>query len=632
MKMILTAVFFGLMLNAGAQTDYAISKIPDSLLKGANAVKRISTIAFEMQDLDDIVIREKEAITILNEAADDFALLYEPYSSFSKISSIEGTLYDAYGNKIKSLKPKDVVDRSSVSDFSIDEDSRVKTHHFYYRSYPYTVEYEVVRKSKSSYMLPALMPAPTYYISVEKSSISLTLPATYNLRYKAVNCSNQPVVVQQGATKKLTCSLNGIKALAREPWSPRISAITPYLLFAPTEFAMGDYKGNMANWTEFGKFSAALNKDRDRLPETFIQKAVEVTSGLLTAHEKVEALYHYLQKNTRYISIQRGIGGLQPLPAEYVATKGYGDCKALSNYMYSLLKAVNIKSHYTLVGAGEQFFNVDEQFPTDRFNHVILCVPLQKDTMWLECTSQTEAAGYQGSFTGNRKALLITDEGGVLVDTKKYGINENTQLRSIKAVLGTDGVLKLQSRAVYSAMQQDELDGKINNLTKDKLKESLNEDLGLATYTINQFAYNQKKGRIPTVDETLDLDVEGYANITGKRIFINPNVLNRTATRLLEPERKLPLHFSMSWRDVDSVEIEVPEGYEVEAMPATVQLQNEFGSYHSSVQFAGNKIKFVRVREQYGGQHAASKWAAFMDFYNQIVKADTGQMVLRKKS
>lgn len=631
MKTVVT--FFSCLITfLAAAQDYAVSRIPDSLLKNATAVKRISTIDFEMQALNDVVIKTREAITILDESADEQAQLYEPYSSFSKISAIEGTLYDAQGKKIRSLKTKEIMDRSSVSDFSIDEDDRVKLHHFYYRVYPYTVEYEVVRKSSSSYMLPMLFPAHTYNLSVEKSSISIRVPPGYEVRSKSFYCNNKPLVEDNGAARYITCSLNGIKALVREPWAPQFSLIAPHVLFAPTQFAMGSYKGNMMNWQEFGKFSAMLNKERDLLPAEVQQKAAQLTKELTTPEDKVRALYNYLQQNTRYISIQRGIGGLQPLPAAYVAAKGYGDCKALSNYMYSLLKAVNIKSHYTLVGAGEQFFSVDESFPTDRFNHVILCVPLAKDTMWLECTSQTEAAGYQGAFTGNRKALLVTDEGGVLVNTKHYGLQENTQTRTITAVLNADGSLRMQAHTVYAAMQQDELDGKINNLTKDKLKETLNEDLGLATYTINEFRYQQQKGFIPTVDENLDLDVEGYANITGKRIFINPNVLNRTTARLNEIERKLPLHFSMSWRDVDTVNIEVPEGYEIEAMPMPLQVKNEFGSYSSSLRFTGNHIYYIRVREQYGAQHPPSKWAAFMEFYHQMVKADTGQMVLRKKS
>ena len=54
-----------------------------------------------------------------------------------------------------------------------------------------------------------------------------------------------------------------------------------------------------------------------------------MTTGLDT-REKIRVLYRYLQQNHRYISVQVGIGGMQPISASAVYTNGYGDCKGLS--------------------------------------------------------------------------------------------------------------------------------------------------------------------------------------------------------------------------------------------------------------------------------------------------------------
>jgi len=74
------------------------------------------------------------------------------------------------------------------------------------------------------------------------------------------------------------------------------------------------------------------------LPDNIKKEVHELTDNLKDVRQKVYVLYDFLQKNTHYINVSLGIGGWQPFPADYVAIKRYGDCKALSNYMVALLK------------------------------------------------------------------------------------------------------------------------------------------------------------------------------------------------------------------------------------------------------------------------------------------------------
>jgi hypothetical protein len=631
---IATTICLNIVAYAG-ENPYTVKTIPEHLLKNADIVKRTEDIQFEVINTGEAVLHYKYALTILNENGDRHATLTEWYDKLHQVRSIEGNLYDANGQLLKKVRNKDVMDLSGVDNGSLMDDNRVKVHSFYHKAYPYTVEYEVTSKFNHTFYFPNWTPQEYEQLSVEKSSFSIITPTDYKIRFQAFNYKGEPTVVTEKNKKRTTWQVSEMPAITSPFAAPRWNEITTAIYAAPTDFEVEGYKGNMSSWQEFGKFIFALKKDRDQLPEDIKQKAQQITAGISGNKEKVKALYQYMQQSTRYISIQLGIGGWQPFDASFVGKKGYGDCKALTNYMYSLLKAVGIPSYYTLIHSGEKRGDkyMMEAFPSNQFNHVILCVPLQKDTMWLECTSQSDPAGYMGGFTGNRKALLIDENGGTLVATPRYGIKENTQIRSIKGVVDTEGNFTATISTTFKALQQDDLHQMLVYLSKDKVKKVLNEELEISTYDIVDFKYQQKKDELPQIDEQLDLFVSKFATISGKRLFITPNLLNKSTTKLsAEEERKYDFVFDYEYRDVDTVEIELPTGYTLESVPQVVNLKTKFGAYNSSIKLEGNKLFYIRIREQYAGRFSANDAAEVVKFYETIYKADRSRVVLVKQT
>ncbi|HMI62933.1 MAG TPA: hypothetical protein VK518_18575, partial [Puia sp.] len=348
--------------------------------------------------------------------------------------------------------------------------------------------------------------------------------------------------------------------------------------------------------------------------------------------EKVRILYEFMQQNTHYISVQLGIGGWQPFDAKYVAERKYGDCKALSNYMYSLLKEAGIKSYYTLVKAGSSSHYLVDDFPSSQFNHVILCVPQKTDTVWLECTSQTLPAGYLSGFTADRSVLLVDEEGGKLVRTPKYRRKDNLQSRVTEAAVDAEGNLTAVIHTQYRAQQMDELESMVNDLSKDKVMKILKSELDLPTYDVSKFEYREEKSAMPSIYETLDLVSPNYAQISGKRIFINPNIMNRSRRRLhAEDNRKYDIVTAYEYEDVDSTEIKIPAGYRPEAVSPGTTLDSKFGRYTSTVRVEDDKIVYSRRLEKYSGRWPAAMYGDLVKFYEQLYKADNSRIVLVKK-
>jgi hypothetical protein len=259
-------------------------------------------------------------------------------------------------------------------------------------------------------------------------------------------------------------------------------------------------------------------------------------------------------------------------------------------------------------------------------------VPLEKDTVWLECTSQTLPAGYLSAFTADRYALAVEESGGKLVHTPRYGLKDNLQVRKLKATLSDDASLLIQVNTTYEGTEQDDVHDMINYLSKDKVKEYLQKKLDFPTYELDKFDYKENRSMTPHVEEKLDLYVSNYATITGKRLFITPNVMSRSYTKLrAEEERKFDIVLHDEYKHVDSAEIEIPKGFEPESVPQPVILESEFGKYYSNIKLIDNKILYYRSREQYSGTFPAKDYADLVKYYDSIYKADRNKIVFVKK-
>ena len=121
-----------------------------------------------------------------------------------------------------------------------------------------------------------------------------------------------------------------------------------------------------------------LIKDTYDLPTSTVTMIKDLVKDEVDDIGNAKKVYEYVQGKTRYISVQVGIGGWKPFNASEVDKLGYGDCKALTNYTMSLLKAVGVESNYSVVYAGSSQKNIEDDFTSIQGNHVILNIPSEK--------------------------------------------------------------------------------------------------------------------------------------------------------------------------------------------------------------------------------------------------------------
>lgn len=624
-----------LKIAVAGDPKYPVSAIPEELKEGVNVVVRESKSVFKIISRSKASMYVYEVVTILNENGKKYASEVIGYDKLSKIVNFNGNVYDATGKLIKKLKSGEIYDQCDYDGFSLYSDNRLKAANLSQGSYPYTVEYEYEIEYKYLFFIPSFSIKPNQRESTQRSTYTLEFPTGLAPRYKLFNSS---IVPKHDKTKEglesVSWTFENIRPTKSESQGPSEQELMPQILAAPTEFEYEGYVGVMNTWNQFGIWIGSLNKGRDVLPEETKQKVKSLTANLKNSEEKIKVLYEYMQNKTRYVSIQLGIGGFQPFEASVVDKTGYGDCKALSNYMVSMLEVAGIKAHYTLIRAGDDAPPMREGFPSSQFNHAVVFVPNNGDTLWLECTSQTNPFGYMGSFTGDRKALAITDEGAKIVRSPIYTAEQNVQSRTAEVYVEANGNAKSKIKTIYSGLQYE--NGNLNFILGnqyDDQKKWIQKNTKIPSFDIDAFSITNKKARIPSAIVKLDLTLNRLATVSGKRLFITPNLMNRSTFIPEKVEnRKTNVVRKVAYIDLDTIRYHLPEELYPEFLPEPLTYRSRFGEYEASFKFDQGTLVYTRKLRMNKGEFSAESYQELIDFYKSINKADHAKMVYLNKT
>lgn len=115
-KPLLRITFFLFTLISSAQkSEYAITKIADSLKENANAVVRLDQMDITIASQRSMDIKTQRVVTVLNEKGLGEIDAYQHYDKTTSVKSVEAIVYDAFGNEIKKIKRKDFRDQSAVA-------------------------------------------------------------------------------------------------------------------------------------------------------------------------------------------------------------------------------------------------------------------------------------------------------------------------------------------------------------------------------------------------------------------------------------------------------------------------------------------------------------------------------------
>ena len=607
--------------------NYGISEIPEELKKDANAVVRNISSEYVIKAENSLELKKKIAISILNKAGDGSSYVYIPHDKYTKISDIKIKVLDENGKLIKSYSKSDLNDVSQSDDSYLYSDDRALTMKILQPIFPYTIETTFTERTSDTVFLPVIQPYWADHISVEHWSIEFKNESGIKLRKKVTETFFGKAEISE--SENLTrVSYKNIPAYKEEDYSPDRRTVVSKVEFALDRACLKGVCGDFSNWNSFATWYQGLLEPVSVItPE--IQQEVDALNLSGTVSEKVQKIYQYMQSKTRYVFVAIGIGGWQPMPADEVRKKGYGDCKALTNYMRVLLKAAGIPSYYSVIYSDKTAKVFDKDFPKMDGNHVILCVPTENGNIWLENTSQNIAFNHLSYRTMDRNVIMVKDNAAEITDTPKSYAENNREVLRIKANILADNTLDVSSNFYFSGGLYD-MSLPLLALSPKEQKDAIKnryEYLQFSEVDLKNINNNRNEAKI---DFDFNFKANNYSKSLGSDIYFRAIPFLDADFHLESADRKLPIEVPFGFTDDYEIEYSIPENYKFADGLSPVKIESEFGSFSMEFIPQDKKLLVKRKFMLKKGTFSADKISDYINFRKKTNKIDHTKILITK--
>ncbi|WP_394697593.1 transglutaminase family protein [uncultured Sunxiuqinia sp.] len=563
-----------------------------------------------------LVKKESFLIQINDKRSNWIADIKIPFDKNDKLEILEAVVKDLNGNIVRKIRNHEITTRNDIARGAFYEDDFIKEFELKWDAYPYQIKYSYQRITDRFLYIAKWYPGVNAKVFTHNATLEVDVPDGFSMRIDTIG----GFIFREEKLKNATrfkWQKSDISSFESEYFSPPGQETVPHVIVIPNLFNY-ELKGSFDSWQSYGIWQDQMNDGLDVLPPSEQLKIDRLVAGTKDPKEVIKILYHYLQDNTRYIGVFVDEGGLKPYSASYVCENGYGDCKALTIYLKALLNHVGIPSFYTKIYSGENPVRINQAYPSQQFNHVILVVPLQGDTIWLENTASYLPFDYLGTFTQNRYGLLVNGEKSELVKTPTLSQADvlRTTTCTFNLNLEGNGTAKVSEK-----LRGDDFETckyYQTSRSKEDQKDYIEESIPLRNFQIEDWKFSQENRDSASMCLDVEMQVKDQFRTIGGMIVLNPKTLRMPDINKPE-DRKTPVRITFPINKLDSIIYYLPfyNDYEVE-LPKSVLLKSDFGCYEEHYLQKDSALFFTRRFQLYDGDYPLDRYSEIYAFFDSI--------------
>jgi tetratricopeptide (TPR) repeat protein/transglutaminase-like putative cysteine protease len=342
-----------------------------------------------------------------------------------------------------------------------------------------TLEYEVVLKVKP------LVPGEFWHsrelisdaICLDEQ-LELNVPANRRLSIKSPT-GLTPTIHEEGGRRIYLWKTSNLSHPEPSDFfkNPRFDPITLLKGLQPPP-AREIMLSTLQSWAEVGHWYSSLERDRRQVTPQIRAEAEAITRGKASDLEKAQALYEWVSRNIRYVSLSFGVGRYQPHKASEVLENRYGDCKDKATLLETFYQAIGLQADTVLINSRRE---LEPEVPSPlQFDHAITQLVLNGKLVWLDSTGSITPYGYLLPQLRGKEALVVHSNGTPILERTpealpfpalyRVRLKGSVDDQTLKAALSfeTRGDLEVLMRLGFLTLPPAQFSSIISRVTADE--------------------------------------------------------------------------------------------------------------------------------------------------------------------
>ncbi|MGB8507529.1 MAG: DUF3857 domain-containing protein [Pyrinomonadaceae bacterium] len=361
---------------------------------------------------------------------------------------------------------------------------------------------------------------------------------------------------------------SNVPAYHEEPNSPPEYSVRPWMLIYYTE----DKKLSAAAfWKDYGKQTYEEGRSNIKVNDDVKRKAAELVGDATTPDQKIERIFEFCRTQIKdafddangMTAEQREKVKENKSPADTLK-RGIGNGYDIDMLFAALATAAGFEARVAhLADRGDTFF--DATFPDSYFMRAYdIAVRVGDEWRFFDPASAYVPYGMLRWQEEGQSALLSDPKEPTFVKTPISGPEKSVEKRTANLKLADDGTLEGDVRLEYTghiaAGMKEAYDDDSPTEREEALKDRFKSQM--AGIEITDIKIENVTDPVKPFVYAFHVKVAGYAQRTGKRLFIQPAFFQHGASALFSTsDRKNEVYFHYSWSEEDRVEITLPEGF-----------------------------------------------------------------------